>query len=400
MAIAAALKRTAPEIEAASEIDIGISGMTCASCVRRVEKAIAAVPGVIGVSVNLANEKARVAFTDPIPDTDAVIAAITKAGYESPKAEFDLSVEGMTCASCVGRVERALKKVPGVTEASVNLATERAHVLGHAVDAAALVAAVEKAGYQAAPVADKAATEARDEAQARSRRDLWHVLIAAAFSAPLVVGMIGDLLGYDIMPPGWLQLALATPVQFWLGWRFYKAAFKAVRAGAGNMDLLVALGTTAAWGLSVYLLLTAHPGHMPHLYFEGSAVLISFVLMGKWLEGRAKGQTAAAIGALMGLRPDTARVRQNGLEVEVPVEQVKLGDVVIILPGDRVPVDGHVVEGIGSVDESMLTGEPLPVEKAVNAMVTGGSINVDGLLAIETTAVGAETLPAENVPKG
>ncbi|MEA2781022.1 MAG: P-type Cu+ transporter [Rhodospirillaceae bacterium] len=392
MATAAAQKQTTPDIEAGSEIDVEISGMTCASCVRRVEKAIAAVPGVTEVSVNLASEKARVAFADPVPDTGAVVEAITKAGYEPHQAEFDLRVEGMTCASCVGRVEKALKKVPGVTKASVNLATERAHVVGHGIDAAALVAAVERAGYQAAPVTEQAATAAPDAAEARTRRELWHVLIAAALSAPLVVGMVGDLLGYDAMPPGWVQLALATPVQFWLGWRFYKAAFKAVRAGAGNMDLLVALGTTAAWGLSVYLLVTAHPGHMPHLYFEGSAVLITFVLLGKWLEGRAKGQTAAAIRALMGLRPDKARVRRDGTEVEVPVEQVRPGDLVVIRPGERIPVDGRVVEGNGSVDESMLTGEPLPVEKAAGAMVTGGSINVDGLLAVETTAVGAETM--------
>jgi Cu+-exporting ATPase len=318
-----------------------------------------------------------------------------------PPAEFDLAVEGMTGASCVGRVEKALKRVPGVTEAAVNLATERAHVVGHGIDAETLAAAVERTGFHASPVVEDqsalAGSAAADEAAVRQRRELVRVLIAAALSLPLVAGMIGDLIGLHIMPPGWLQLALATPVQFWLGWRFYVAAFKAVRAGAGNMDLLVAIGTSAAWGLSTYLLLTAHPGHMPHLYYEASAILITFILLGKWLESRAKGQTATAIRALMDLRPDKARVRRDGVEREIAVERVRVGDIVVVRPGERIPVDGRVVEGAGSVDESMLTGESLPVEKAEGGRVTGGSINVDGLLAVETLAVGHETMLARIV---
>lgn len=394
MAYATAREPVAPQEPAASEIDIGIGGMTCASCGGRVEKAIRRVEGVTDVSVNLATEEARVAFIDPRPNTQGVVDAIARAGYEPAKAEFDLRIRGMTCASCVGRVEKALKRVPGVSDAAVNLATERAHVTGHGINAAALIASIEKTGFQATPVTqDKAATGVPDEAQVRSRRELRHVLIGAALSLPLVIGMIGDLAGYHMMPPGWVQFLLATPVQFWLGWRFYKAAYKAVQAGTGNMDLLVAIGTTAAWGLSVYMLLTTHQEHgIPHLYFEGSAVLITFVLLGKWLETRAKGQTAAAIRALMDLRPDTARVRRDDIEVEVPVDQVRRGDLVIVRPGECIPVDGRVVEGAGSVDESMLTGEPLPVEKAADARVTGGSINVDGLLAVETTAVGSETM--------
>ena len=328
---------------------------------------------------------------------------------DAGQAEFDLSIEGMTCASCVGRVEKALRRVPGVTEASVNLATERAHVVGSGLDGETLVAAVDRTGFRAAPIAAeepsagrKAVAEARD----RSRQDLTRVLIAAALSLPLVAGMAGDMAGLDVMPPGWLQFALATPVQFWLGWRFYVAAFKAVRAGAGNMDLLVAIGTSAAWGLSTYLLLVQymaapgaadHGGHAPHLYYEASAVLITFILLGKWLESRAKGQTAAAIRALMDLRPDTARVRRDGVEREVAVERVRVGDIVVVRPGERIPVDGRVREGEGSVDESMLTGESLPVEKAPGSAVTGGSIDVDGMLAVETTAVGSETMLARIV---
>ncbi|WP_448192256.1 heavy metal translocating P-type ATPase [Azospirillum sp. sgz301742] len=386
---------TAVPVRTAPELDIGIEGMTCASCVARVEKAIRKVPGVAEVSVNLATEKARVVFADGRPNPQGVVDAIEAVGFHPLGAEFDLQVGGMTCASCVARVEKALKKVPGVAEASVNLATERAHVTGHGIGLADLVAAVERAGYEAAPVTGQ--TAAAHAGEARSGRELRHVLIAAALSAPLVAGMLGELLGFDAMLPGWAQFALATPVQFWLGGRFYRAAYNAVRAGAGNMDLLVALGTSAAWGLSVYTLATAHAGHAPHLYFEASAVLITFVLLGKWLEARAKGQTAAAIRALMNLRPDTARVRRDGLETEVPVERVRVGDVVAVRPGERVPVDGRIVEGTGSVDESMLTGEPLPVEKAIGAMVTGGSIDVDGLLAVETTAVGAETMLAKIV---
>ena len=334
---------------------------------------------------------AATSTTSTLPDKSSTL----------PPAEFDLAVEGMTCASCVGRVEKALKRVPGVTEAAVNLATERAHVTGHGIDAETLAAAVERTGFHASPVVEDqsalAGSAAADEAAVRQRRELVRVLIAAALSLPLVAGMIGDLIGLHIMPPGWLQLALATPVQFWLGWRFYVAAFKAVRAGAGNMDLLVAIGTSAAWGLSTYLLLTAHPGHTPHLYYEASAILITFILLGKWLESRAKGQTATAIRALMDLRPDKARVRRDGVEREIAVERVRVGDIVVVRPGERIPVDGRVIEGAGSVDESMLTGESLPVEKAEGGRVTGGSINVDGLLTVETLAVGHETMLARIV---
>lgn len=308
----------------------------------------------------------------------------------------DLSIGGMTCAACVGRVERALRRVPGVQEAAVNLATERAHVVAApGTDVAALVEAVEDTGFTAAAIVPDAPRT--DEGAERRRRDLIHLLLAAVLSLPLVAGMVGDAVGADLMLPGWWQFALATVVQFWLGARFYRAAWHAVRGGSGNMDLLVALGTTAAWGLSVYTLLTAMPGHVPHLYFEASAVLITFVLLGKWLEARAKGHTADAIRALMDLRPATALRLVDGREEEVPVEVIRPGHVVVIRPGGRVPVDGRVTAGGGSVDEAMLTGEPLPVEKTVGDRVTGGSINVDGRLVVETTAVGTETMLAKIV---
>ncbi len=311
--------------------------------------------------------------------------------------EIDLAVQGMTCASCVRRVEQALAAVPGVGSASVNLATEKARVtmLDPSVTAETLSAAVARAGYAAQPAS--AGPRQQDTVVARDRHDLWRLVGAAALSAPLLLGMAGGLFGADWMLPGWAQFALATPVQFWLGWRFYVAGAKAVRAGSGNMDLLVALGTSAAWGLSVYLLLTAAPDHPPHLYFESSALLITFILLGKWLETRAKRRTGSAIKALMDLRPDTARVRRGGAEVERALAAVGIGDLVVVRPGERIPVDGVVVEGSGSVDESMLTGESFPVGKAPGANVTGGSINTDGMLVIETKAVGAETVLAKIV---
>jgi Cu+-exporting ATPase len=382
--------------EADATLDVGIEGMTCASCAGRVERALGKLPQIAEVSVNLATERARVAFRDK-PDPAAVAEAVRKAGYRIPDTAFDLAIGGMTCASCVNRVERALRRAPGVVSAEVNLATERAHVtvFQGSADIETLIAAVRHAGYEAAPVDAVVAPTEEARAEARNRRDLIHVIAAAALSAPLVAGMAAHLVGMRWMVPGWGQFALASIVQFWLGWRFYVAGWKAVRALSGNMDLLVALGTTAAWGLSVYELLIAAPGQEPTLYFESSGLLITFILFGKWLEARAKRQTASAIRALMGLRPETARVRRNSAEMEIPLAQVAVGDVVVVRPGERIPIDGSVVEGSGSVDESMLTGESLPIDKAVGSKVAGGSINADGVLAIETTAVGAETMLAK-----
>ncbi len=308
--------------------------------------------------------------------------------------EIDIEIGGMTCASCVARVERALKHVPGVSAAEVNLATERARVQATAgLSVEQLLVAVRDAGYEARPIQAGAPTPAED----RHGRETLHVVAAAVLSAPLLLVMLSHVFGARWMLPGWAQFALATPVQFWLGWRFYVAGWKAVRARAGNMDLLVALGTSAAWGLSTWEWLSAPPGHAPDLYYETSALLITFILLGKWLEVRAKGQTVSAIRALMALRPDTARVRRDGTEREVPLAQVEVSDMVIVRPGERIPVDGEVVEGSGSVDESMLTGESMPVEKVVGSRVTGGSINADGLLVVTTMAVGAETTLARIV---
>ena len=357
-----------------------IEGMTCASCVGRVERAIKAVPGVEDASVNLATERAEVTFAPGKADRRAVADAIFKAGYMPGANTVELTVSGMTCASCVGRVEKALREVAGVIKAEVNLASETARVQADAATSAtSLIQAVEKAGYTAAVrEAPSAAQADREEARrsASAKRELVHVVIAAFLSLPLVLPMLLSPLGIDVAPPGWAQLLLATPVQFWLGARFYRAGWKAVRARTGNMDLLVALGTTAAYGLSVYQLFSPSMNHggAGHYYFEASAVVITLVLLGKWLEGRAKRQTGSAIRALMALRPETARiVGADGDERDVPVEQVRVGDLVRVKPGERIPVDGQVADGSTSADESMLTGESLPVPKAMGDRVTGGS---------------------------
>mgnify|MGYP001040442060 FL=1 len=304
---------------------------------------------------------------------------------------WTLPIEGMTCASCVARVEKALKAVPGVLSAEVNLATESAAVRASAaVQLAALSAAVEKAGYVAS---SRPAEPSRNEsAQASGLPDWWPIAVSGLLTLPLVLPMIGMLFGQDWSLNGWLQWALATPVQFWLGARFYRAGWKALKAGAGNMDLLVALGTSAGYGLSVYLLF-AHAGHgmSDHLYFEASAVVITLVLLGKWLEVRAKRQTTDAIRALNALRPEVARVRLATGDVDLPIAKVQPGVLVVVRPGERIPVDGLVTEGSSQVDESLITGESLPVAKHPGDKVTGGAVNAEGLLLVQTTAVGAES---------
>ena len=318
----------------------------------------------------------------------------------TPSVDIDIGIGGMTCASCVMRVEKALKKVPGVQNATVNLATESARV---AVSDPALEArlrrAVRDAGYE--PLAANAAIDAADAAPWAG---FMPVGLGLALSAPLVLPMVGDLFGQHWMLPALWQFLLATPVQFILGARFYKGGWHALRARAGNMDLLVAIGTTAGWALSMWLWLSplwlgapAHTDHgapmmEPHLYFEGSAVVVTLVLLGKWLEARAKRQTTTAIRALHSLRPDTAHLLGRDGEVDVPVAEVLVGDKLVVKPGERFPVDGTLLEGSTQVDESMLTGEPLPVVKEAGAKLTGGSINGDGRVVLQVRAVGVDTL--------
>ncbi|WP_151635909.1 heavy metal translocating P-type ATPase [Noviherbaspirillum aerium] len=382
-----------------ADLSFRVDGMTCASCVARVEKALKAVPGVRQASVNLATETATVKAGREV-GVESLAQAVNKAGYEVPAQSVSLSISGMTCASCVMRVEKALKKVPGVTGASVNLATEKAQVSAVGVSADALIAAIGKAGYEAVPDNPEAGSQASHPGKGAAPLPAWWpVAVSALLSLPLIAPMFGMLAGRDWMLPGWWQLALATPVQFWLGARFYRAGWKALLARSGNMDLLVAIGTSAAYGLSVYLLLAqggdgGHGGHggTPHLYFESSAVVITLVLLGKWLEMRAKRQTVAALHALESLRPTEAILRSGAVEKPVPISSVRVGDTLVVRPGSRVPVDGRVLEGSSHLDESLLTGESLPVGKTVGDKVTGGAVNTDGLLIIEATAVGGATM--------
>jgi Cu+-exporting ATPase len=306
---------------------------------------------------------------------------------------FDLPITGMTCASCAGRVERALRKVPGVKNATVNLANERAHVeVLEQIDPATLIAAVDKAGYGASLEQDPSVQEADQRKRHDSER--WHLILAIVLALPLVLPMLLQPLGVHWMLPAWLQFLLATPVQFFLGARFYVAAWKAVRAGAGNMDLLVALGTSAGYGLSIYQWLIAAPGTMPHLYFEASAVVIALVLLGKYLESSAKRQTASAIRALEALRPERAIQVINGQEHDVAISALKIGDRVLVKPGERFPVDGEVIEGQSHADEALISGESLPIPKQPGDKVTGGAINGEGRLLVSTQALGAETVLA------
>jgi Cu+-exporting ATPase len=318
-------------------------------------------------------------------------------------AHTELDIGGMSCAACVGRIEKVLGRIPGVDAVAVNLATETARIDHDPenVRASQLIAAVTRAGYEA-----KLHEPARPNESAKRRgidRDQFELVLALVLATPLVVSMILEAIGIAGMPSGGLQWLLATPVQFIAGARFYRAAWRALRAGTASMDVLVALGTSAAWGLSSWTLVqglmnAVEPGHA-HYYFEASSVVIALVLLGKRLELRARRSTAAAIGALSALRPERARVRVGGTEIELPVDAVSLGDQVCVRPGERIPVDGRIVEGYSHVDESMLTGESLPLARGPGDAVTGASINGEGLIVVETTAVGTRTVLAQIIER-
>ena len=393
--------------QTARAASLPVKGMTCASCVSRIERALRAVPGVTEAAVNLATERADVRFEAPA-DRAALIGAIEGVGYDVPAGSVELVVEGMTCASCVGRVERALEAAPGVREASVNLATERANIRG-AADAAALIAAIGDLGYEAREVsgrddAREAASEKRGEEARKLKRS---VLVAGSLALPVFVLEMGShlvpaihdlVMGTIGMRASWtIQFVLTTLVLFGPGLRFYAKGFPALFRGAPDMNSLVAIGTAAAYLFSVVALFA--PGLLPEgtvaVYFEAAAVIVTLILVGRWLEARAKGRTSEAIERLVGLQPRAARVRRSGETVEIAIAQVRPGDVIEVRPGERVPVDGTVIEGHSYVDESMITGEPVPVAKADGATVVGGTVNQTGALAFRATAVGEGTMLAQ-----
>jgi Cu+-exporting ATPase len=357
-----------------------IAGMSNASCAGRVERALAALPGVMSVRVNLADESAEVTGEAPLP---ALEAALRQAGCGLKERVVELAITGMTCANCAQRLERALRRTPGVIEAAVNFASERATLrVLEGVEKAALEAVVGKAGYGVASAESRGGLPWEDLALA----------LAALLAAPFLIGMVGMAFGADWMPGGWWQLALATPLQLGLGWRFYRAGWAALCAGSGNMDLLVAMGTSAAYGLSLWTLLTAEHAH--HLYFEAAALVIFFVMLGKRLEARAKRATAGAIQALLDLKPRTARRIEPGGERELPAALLRVGDRVALRPGERVPADGVIETGEAGLDESALTGESRPVPKAPGDRLATGTVVLDGALTLRVTAVGEETVLA------
>ena len=373
-----------------------ITGMSCASCAGRVEKVLAGAPGVEEASVNLAAEKASVAYDPDTTSAGELVGIVKDAGYGTEVREATLGITGMTCASCVGRVEKALKKVPGVLNASVNLATEKATVeyLAGEAETKDFARAVEGAGYGA--VREEEEAEAEDSHEREYKKLRGRFLVAAVLTALILIGSLPHMLGFmPFAPVGWLNLgllALATPVQFWAGWRFYRGAWSALKHGSANMNTLVAVGTSAAYVYSAVA--TLAPGLFAGragVYFDTSAVIITLILLGRLLEARARGRTNEAIKKLAGLRARTARVVRGGEEADVPVEDVRVGDVVVVRPGEKVPVDGRVVSGESAVDESMITGESIPVTKRIGDEVIGATINASGSFRFEATKVGNDT---------
>ena len=381
-----------------TQIDLPINGMTCSACAARLEKALARADGIHAAAVNFATERARVQFDAATTDTTAIADVVKRTGFDVAEVRFSFGVVGMTCSACSTRLQKALRAVPGVTDANVNLALERADVTAVAgqLGTRELVEAVAKTGFEAVLDSHGDAPDDQEESfgarqAAEIRRQLITLAISFALTAPLIAQMVAMVVGLPFHLPPWAELALATPVQFVIGARFYKAAAKAIRARAGNMDVLVVMGTSTAFFYSFYLLVTLGDGARGQLYFEASAVIITLVLMGKYLEARAKRGTTAAIRQLMDLRPETARVLRDDAEIDVPVGEVVRGDIVVVRPGERIPVDGLIRSGDSEIDESLITGESLPVRKKPGSAVTGGAINGTGLLTLEATAVGEDS---------
>jgi Cu+-exporting ATPase len=380
-----------------SEVNLQIEGMTCANCAGRVEKAIAGLEGVSDVTVNFALNSANVQFDDSKLDTSKIAEVVNDSGYTVVTGQLSFDVDGMTCANCALRVEKALSALPGVTAASVNFALERADisVLSDKVNDAIAIKAIEDAGYQATSRNTSGAedTDAGEADRNEKKQDKSLILLAASalLTAPLVLQMVWMNLGVSYHLPAWVELALATPVQFYIGARFYKGAYAALRHRSANMDVLVALGTSAAYFLSLYNVLMAQSGQA-HLYFEASAAIITLILAGKIMEERAKRGASAAIRELMALRPRRARkvVAGEG-EQDVAIESLSVGDIVRVLPGERVPVDGTVHAGESELDESLITGETRPVARLRGDTVVGGAVNGTGRLDIEVSAVGDDT---------
>ena len=379
-----------------------ISGMSCAACAARIEKGLNKLEGVKKASVNFAMEKATVEFEDSVINSSKISEAVKKLGYEAVKEDdgyktkIELKITGMSCAACSARIEKRLNKFEGV-KASVNLATQRASIEydSSKIKSADLIKAVEALGYNAEKVENVSQDREKEEREKEIKKLKWEFIAAAVLSSPLLLAMVFMLVNIDIpfLHNEYFQLIIATPVQFIIGFRFYKNAYHALRAKSANMDVLVAMGTSAAYFFSIYnAFFVEHMEGMmmKELYFEASSVIITLVLLGKYLEAVAKGKTSEAIKKLMGLQAKTARVIRNGMEQDIPVEDVEVGDIVVVRPGEKIPVDGKIIEGSSAVDESMLTGESLPVEKKEGDLVIGATINKYGTFKFEATKVGKD----------
>lgn len=389
------------------QLTLPVTGMTCANCVAAVERSAKKIPGVSQATVNFASERVTIEYDPQVADPQAVIARIEKAGYGVPTATVELPITGMTCANCANTIERRLLKTDGVLEVHVNFASEKASVTyaPGAANRVDLIAAVRRAGYD---VVEAAADEEMEDVEAAARQaELHHqqhrFIIGVIFSLPLFLfSMARDLslIGHWAHANwvNWLFWVLATPVQFYVGWDYYTGAYKSLRNGSANMDVLVAMGSSVAYLYSVAVLIALSLGTAAlgdHVYFETSAVIITLIVLGKLLEARAKGRTSEAIKKLMGLQAKTARVLRDGEERDIPIAEVAAGDIILVRPGEKIPVDGVVVRGRSAVDESMITGESVPVDKTVGAAVIGATLNKQGLLHIEATKIGRETALAQ-----
>lgn len=374
-------------------IRIRVKDMTCAACAQRVEKALKKLEGVKEAAVNGLSEIATVQYEPEKVSVTAMLAAIEKSGYKPSVNQITIGVEGMTCAACSARVERALNKQDGIYLANVNLLANKATILFDAetTTAEAMMKVVEKTGYEPIDLnADKKEEPKKKRSREQSLRRSF--IFSAILSLPLLSAMFFDMAGMrTFLSNGYFQWVLASIVQFTVGLIFYRGAYHSLRGGGANMDVLVAMGTSAAYFYSIYLVLNGHS----HLYFETSAVLLTLIVMGKMLEERAKGRTGEAIKKLMKLQAKTARVRREGVWVEVPLEEVEVGDQIQVRPGEKIPVDGVIVSGETAIDESMLTGESLPVDKQPDDMVFGATVNANGSIEMRATRIGKETALAQ-----
>ena len=393
------------QVASLKRVDLPVEGMSCASCVARVEEGLQRTPGVTTAQVNFASERASVTFDAGRTSVAGLVAAVHGAGYGVPRERLVIPISGMSCASCVDKVERALQSTEGVLQASVNLATEQATVeyIPGVASPEAVHRAVRDAGYEPL-AAEEAASDHETERRAREMRVLRTRLVGAAIlSVPILWGSLPHM-GVSIWTPAWLQnwtvqFLLATPVQFWAGWRFYRGLMSAARHGTADMNSLIAVGTSAAYLYSAAATFAPQwftgSGIHPSVYFETASIIIVFILLGRYLEAQAKGRTSEAIRRLIGLQARTARVVRDAGEIDVPVEDVAVGDVVVVRPGEKIPVDGVVSSGQSTVDQSMITGESMPVEKAEGAEVIGATINTTGAFRFRATKVGRDTALAQ-----